>query len=171
MRSVVSRLLSALVQDLRTSLSPFYSDLLKTLLLLAPRGLLATTLQTLLSTLSSLFRYILISTTQDTSDDESRLPEVEPSWEMLKTTLDSCNDDGVRMLSEVWGSVLRRLKGGNGGTRDRLLRVMVSSMQTSGPRNSRIEDSVALAISASCKVYPSFLLVSIFSTNCASCTN
>lgn len=70
----------------------------------------------------------------------------------MEHTFNKCGDDSVRMLSEVWGGVVRRLKSGLGGPREVLLEAMVVSVQNPGSSKSRAEEAVARAITEACKV-------------------
>jgi hypothetical protein len=143
------RLLSALIHDLRSTLWPSYRALLNSLLPLAPLPLPAATFQTLLSTLSSLFKYVLIPAAHS---DGGGLPEIRTTWSSMEHTFNKCGDDSVRMLSEVWAGVVRRLKGGLGGPRDVLLEAMVVSAQNPGSSKSRVEEAVARALTEACTV-------------------
>lgn len=58
--SVLLDLLQKMAHDLRATLSPIYTDLLKKLLSLLPRSTSPPVLTCLLETLSSLFRYLVI---------------------------------------------------------------------------------------------------------------
>ncbi|KAG2115669.1 armadillo-type protein [Suillus cothurnatus] len=88
-------LLNKLAHDLRTTLAPSYVDLLEVLLRLLPRPISAPSLTALLATLSGLFRYLLVPSIN--------LELWHQTWSSFRAVLPTCNSD-------VWGSVLRRLK-------------------------------------------------------------
>lgn len=143
------RLLTALNHDLRSTLLPSYRSLLNSLQHLVPLALSATTFRALLSTISSLFTYVLVPAVHGS---ENHLSEIRWTWSSMEHTFNQSSDDGIRMLSEVWGGVVRRLKGGLRGPREVLLEAMVSSVQNPGSSKSRIEEAVARAIIEACKV-------------------
>jgi U3 small nucleolar RNA-associated protein 20 len=97
-----------LIHDLRTTLLPKYPTILTSITSLLHRPLASDTLTTLLSTLSALFRYLIIPSQQ----------LLKPTWITIrKCMIDAVvNNNGTtgeelrRMLAEVWGMMLRRLK-------------------------------------------------------------
>ncbi len=133
--SFTIRLLQNLAHDLRSTLLPSYPALLFTVLSIlptrnpttqagpsvqtssahpAPRKLSPQTLTSILQTLSSLFRYILIPTT-----GSNLLPLIKPSWQLLvnamcgllrRKGLGASGEEIERMLAECWGSFIRRIK-------------------------------------------------------------
>ncbi|KAF5389929.1 hypothetical protein D9757_003643 [Collybiopsis confluens] len=95
-------LLQKIAQDLRLTLLPVYPDLVDRLLQLAARSISTDALTVLLSTLSSLFKYLLIPSIDSTP--------LEQTWIAFRKTLPKCVPEIQRALAEVWGSVLRKLK-------------------------------------------------------------
>ncbi|KAI5987597.1 armadillo-type protein [Pisolithus albus] len=95
-------LFQKLAHDLRTTLSPLYASLLHTLLAFLPRPLPSSVLTSLLATLSSLFRYLLIPSIH--------LDLLHQTWSSFRAALPKCNYQVQRAAAEVWASVLRRLK-------------------------------------------------------------
>lgn len=95
-------LFQKLAHDLRTTLSPLYASLLHTLLTFLPRPLPSPVLTSLLATLSSLFRYLLIPSIH--------LDLLHQTWSSFRAALPKCNYQVQRAAAEVWASVLRRLK-------------------------------------------------------------
>ncbi|KAG6830801.1 hypothetical protein H0H92_014650 [Tricholoma furcatifolium] len=71
------------------------------------------TLTTLLSTLSALFKFLLLSSLSSPStEDTCPHPRLEQTWHQLHTALAQTTFPEVqRALTEVWGSVLRRMRG------------------------------------------------------------
>jgi U3 small nucleolar RNA-associated protein 20 len=95
-------LLQRIAHDLRTTLSPIYSEILSALTNFLPRSIPAATLTSLLLTLQSWFKYLLV-------------PSVDPS--LLSKTISTlfeaipkCHPEVQRSVAEVLGSTLRRLK-------------------------------------------------------------
>lgn len=76
------------------------SDILVRLLALLPRSLSAAALTALLETFSALFKYVLIP-----SDSIQ-----ETVWPMFAEVLPKCSPDVQRIIAELWGNILRRLK-------------------------------------------------------------
>ncbi|CAA7260357.1 unnamed protein product [Cyclocybe aegerita] len=99
---VLLDLLQMLAHDLRTTLSPIYTELLQSLLSLLPRSISPPALTTLLETLASIFRYLLVP------DINTAL--LEETWKLMSSTLPKCQDEIQRAVAEVWGAVLRRMK-------------------------------------------------------------
>ncbi|KIK59621.1 hypothetical protein GYMLUDRAFT_673813 [Collybiopsis luxurians FD-317 M1] len=95
-------LLQKLAQDLRLTLAPVYPELLDRLLQLAAKSISTDALTVLLSTLSSLFKYLLLPSTESAP--------LEQTWTSFRKTLPRCLPEIQRALAEVWGSVLRKLK-------------------------------------------------------------
>lgn len=98
----MSSLLQKIAQDLRLTLLPVYPNLLDRLLQLAARSISADALTVLLSTLSALFKYLLLPSTDSTL--------LEQTWTAFRKILPKILPEIQRALAEVWGSVLRRLK-------------------------------------------------------------
>jgi U3 small nucleolar RNA-associated protein 20 len=97
-------LLQHLAHDLRTSLSPAYPGLLARILGFLPRALPAPTLTALLAALSALFSALLVPT----RTPPARIPA---TWTRLRAALPTARPETQRAVAEVWGAVLRRLKG------------------------------------------------------------
>ena len=91
-----------MAHDLRTTLSPIYTDLLEKLLSLLPRSISPPVLTCLLETLSSLFRYLLIPS--------HNLALLDQTWDAISQVLPTCHSEIQRAVAEVWGSCLRRMK-------------------------------------------------------------
>ncbi|KAF8957355.1 armadillo-type protein [Flammula alnicola] len=87
-------LLQKMAHDLRTTLSPVYASLLQQLLALLPRAISAPALTSLLETLSSLFRYLLIPAIDNTL--------LEETWTKMLVL--------GRKLFDYWPKTLRMLK-------------------------------------------------------------
>ncbi|KAF5369330.1 hypothetical protein D9758_002676 [Tetrapyrgos nigripes] len=126
-------LLQKLAQDLRSTLNPVYPALLDHLLQLAPRSISAKALTALLSTLSSLFKYLLIPTAD--------VKLLEQSWDALRRTIPKCLPEVQRMLAEVWGSVLRKLKA---SMREEAVLLIARDLE-------KIEDAGAWCFVSACK--------------------
>jgi U3 small nucleolar RNA-associated protein 20 len=94
-------LLQKIVHDLRMTLSPVYPDLLNHLLKLLARSISASALTVLLSTFSSLFKYLLVPSI------EANL--LEQTWSCIHNILPRCAPEVQRAMAEVWALVLRRL--------------------------------------------------------------
>ncbi|KAL0573671.1 U3 snoRNP protein [Marasmius crinis-equi] len=95
-------LIQKIAQDLRSTIAPVYPKLLERLLKLPTRTIEPEALKTFLSTLSSLFKYLVTPSTT---------PELlETTWSALRHTLPKCLPEIQRAIAEVWGSVLRKLK-------------------------------------------------------------
>jgi U3 small nucleolar RNA-associated protein 20 len=134
-----------LTHDLRSTLSSKYSDILSRLLGLLPRSLSAASFSALMETLSALFKYLLIP-----SSDEFL---VESSWSQLRVVLPSANPEVQRAVAEVWGSVLRRLRL---ASREKALSSLIHDLYG-------VEDAAAWALVFSCKVsFSSLMSVNLF---------
>lgn len=107
-----------MAHDLRTTLSPVYVALVDRLLSLLPRSLSAPVVTALLATFSALFKYMLLPST-----DANLL---EQTWVRVRATLPKCNGEIQRAFSEVWGSVLRRLKS---ISREKVVVLMVQDLE------------------------------------------
>ncbi|KAK7691383.1 hypothetical protein QCA50_004782 [Cerrena zonata] len=94
-------LLQKLIHDLRTTLAPLHTDILKQTLRLLPRSLSAQTHTMLLETFSALFKYLLIP-----------LETTDEAWSAFLDVVPKCNPEVQRAVAELWGSILRRLKSG-----------------------------------------------------------
>lgn len=143
-------LLQNLAHDLRTTISPLYPDLLAHLLKLLPRSISAPALTTLLATLSALFKYLLIPST----DTEL----LETTWSSFREALPKCIPEVQVAAAEVWGSTLRKMKV---PARERSMVLMANSVEG-------LEDTSAWMVVFACKVRfyrPSFLKIWL---NCAS---
>lgn len=111
-------LLQRIAHDLRTTFSPMYSEIFTTLTSFMPRTIPAAVLTALLSTLQSLFKYLLIPSVD--------LKLLESTWDSLLETIPKCHIEVQRAVAEVWGSVLRRLKS---SARDRAVKLIAQSLR------------------------------------------
>jgi U3 small nucleolar RNA-associated protein 20 len=125
-----------MAHDLRTTLLPAYPDLLERLLQLLPRSISAPALTALLETLSSLFKYLLVS-----SIDSELL---ERTWSSMCGVLPRCLSEVQRAVAEVWGAVLRRLKA---SAREKAVELLAADIKG-------IEDACAWILVFACKVCP-----------------
>ena len=123
-----------MTHDLRTTLSPIYSDLLKKLLSLLPRSISPPVLTCLLETLSSLFRYLLIPSLN--------LVLLDQTWDAICQVLPKCLGEIQSAVAEVWGSCLRRMK------KD----AREKSVVLLADRTGDIENTSAWALVFACKV-------------------
>lgn len=126
-------LLQKLVHDLRTTLSPICTNIVNRLLKLLPRSINAAALTALLETFSTLFKFLLVPSIH------SEL--LEETWDAVRLILPKCLPEVQRAMSEVWGSVLRRLK-----TVPRTKAVTMLAKNLEG-----IEDASAWVIVFACK--------------------
>ncbi|KAJ4487801.1 armadillo-type protein [Lentinula aciculospora] len=126
-------LLQKIAQDLRLTLAPVYSQLLDRLLQLSVRSIPSQVLTVLLSTLSSLFKYLLVPSTDSTL--------LEQTWTAFRTTLPKCVPEIQRALAEVWGSVLRRL---NTVFRSKVVVLLAEDLEN-------IADAAAWCLVSACK--------------------
>ncbi|KAI0090560.1 armadillo-type protein [Irpex rosettiformis] len=97
-------LLQKITQDLRTTVLPSYPAILEQLLSLLPRSMAAETLSILLPTFTSLFKYVLIP-----ADATSNT--IQTAWTAFSDVLPKCDPEVQRAVAEVWGNLLRRMKG------------------------------------------------------------
>ncbi|KAF8805205.1 hypothetical protein BYT27DRAFT_7105392 [Phlegmacium glaucopus] len=126
-------LLQKMAHDLRTTLSPIYSDILKKLLSLLPRSISPPALTCLLETFSSLFRYLLIPSLN--------LALLDQTWDAICQVLPKCHGEIQRAIAEVWGSCLRRMKK---EAREKAVALLAD-------RTGDIEDASAWALVFACK--------------------
>ncbi|KAJ3744880.1 armadillo-type protein [Lentinula detonsa] len=126
-------LLQKITQDLRVTLAPMYPQLLDRLLQLSARSISSEVLTILLSTLSALFKYLLVPST------DSAL--LEQTWPVFLLTLPKCLPEIQRALAEVWGSVLRRLKP---GLRSKAMVLLAQDLKG-------IDDAAAWCLVSACK--------------------
>lgn len=129
-------MLDALTHDLRTTLLPLYPVILKTLSPLLLRKLPPAAFTELLSTLLSLFKFVLLPSLPS--------PLLLATWKELQRPLKEASDDGRRMLGEVWGAVLRRVKHSE---REELVKVMVEDLN----KNEALRDGVAWTFVHACQ--------------------
>ncbi|KAK0189706.1 hypothetical protein F5146DRAFT_1052188 [Armillaria mellea] len=95
-------LLQKLTIDLRSTLSPVYTDILHELVALLPRSISVEALTILLSTFSLVFKHLLVSSAD---------PELlEQTWTAVRSILPKCLPEIQRAMAEVLGALLRRLK-------------------------------------------------------------
>lgn len=129
--------MKALFHDLRSTVTPIYPVLLKQLVPLLLQKLDPAALTELLATLVALFKYVLIPT----------LPSslLAITWDELQHPLEKCDDEGRRMLGEVWGSALRRMKPDQ---REACITLMSGSLNS----NPSLRDGIAWVIVAACQV-------------------
>ncbi|KAL0061427.1 U3 snoRNP protein [Marasmius tenuissimus] len=126
-------LIEKLAQDLRSTIIPVYPTLLDRLLQLPTRSIAPEALKTFISTLSSLYKYIVIPATN---------PDLlEKSWAALRQTLPKCLPEIQRAIAEVWGSVLRKLKA---SLRERAVVLVAQDL-------SGIDDAAAWIFVSACK--------------------
>ncbi|KAK1236291.1 U3 snoRNP protein [Marasmius sp. AFHP31] len=126
-------LIQKLAQDLRSTIIPVYPTLLERLLQLPTRSIAPEALKIFISTLSSLFKYLVIPATN---------PELlEKTWAALRQTLPKCLPEIQRAIAEVWGSVLRKLKA---SLRERAIVLVAEDL-------SGIDDAAAWMFVSACK--------------------
>ena len=130
----VCSLLQKMAHDLRITLSPIYTDLLKKLLSLLLRPISPPVLTCLLETLSSLFRYLLIPSLDFALLDQT--------WDAICQVVPKSLNEIQRAVAEVWGSCLRRMK-----KEAREKSVVLLAEQTGD-----IENTSAWALVFACKV-------------------
>ena len=99
---------------------PSYPTILEHLLSILPRSLAAETLSILLPTFTSLFKYVLIPT--DTAANT-----IQTAWNAFSDILPKCDPEVQRAVAEVWGDILRRMKG---DARERCVNSIASSAST-----------------------------------------
>lgn len=127
-------LLQKMTHDLRTTLSPIYTDLLQRLLKLLPRSISAPALTALLETLSVIFKFLLVSSI--------RLDLLDATWPLIRNVLPKCVSEIQRAVAEVWGSIIRRLKL---AARERAVRLVAETADG-------LEDASSWIIVLACKV-------------------
>ncbi|KZT58714.1 hypothetical protein CALCODRAFT_451310 [Calocera cornea HHB12733] len=106
-------LMSKLVYDLRSTVAPAYSVILDCLFARLSGKLPQHSLQALFNALSSLFKYLLVSSAAS--------PKLQTTWEKIAAVLRE-GGDVARLMAEVWGKVIRRLKSAE---REALVRSML----------------------------------------------
>ncbi|PPR05452.1 hypothetical protein CVT24_008221 [Panaeolus cyanescens] len=126
-------LLQKMAHDLRTTLSPIYSDVVHKILHLLTRSISASALTSLLETLSSLFRYLLVPAIS--------FKLLEETWDMVTSILPKCLGEIQRAFAEVWGGTLRRLKA---GPRERAMTLLAERVEG-------LEDASAWVVVFACK--------------------
>lgn len=114
-----------------------YTTLLKQLISLLLQKLDPAALTELLATLVAFFKYVLLPTLPSTL--------LAFTWDELQHPLEKCDDEARRMLGEVWGAALRRMKLDQ---REACIAFMSDSLKT----NPSLRDGTAWAIVASCQV-------------------
>lgn len=142
--------MNCLIHDLRTTLRPVYTTLLHTLLpLLLLRKLDPLALTELLATLVSFFKYILIPSLPSSSPsllETTSFPSLlEATWSELQGPFERCEDEGRRMLGEVWGATVRRMKVGE---RTACLKLMTDSLK----EKPVLRDGIAWVVVEACQV-------------------
>ncbi|KAH0588866.1 hypothetical protein H2248_004657 [Termitomyces sp. 'cryptogamus'] len=124
-------LIQKMAHDLRTTLSPIYTNILTHLLKLLLRPISASALTALLETFSALFKFLLLPS-----------PELlEGTWEQLRATLGSCLPEIGRAMAEVWGAILRRF---TTATREKAVKLLMVHVEG-------VEDAAAWVIIFACK--------------------
>ena len=123
-----------MAHDLRTTLSPVYPDLLNRLLALLPRPIAAPALTALLETFSSLFKFLLVPS--------SNLNLLEGTWRAVCGALARCVPEVQRAMAEVWAAVLRRLKP---PAREKAVTLLAEDV-------GAVDDAAAWALVYACKV-------------------
>jgi len=93
-------LLQKLLHDLRSTLAPQYEQLLAVLLPLSTKSLAPEVLPVYLQTVSTLFKYLLLP----------QLDTLASTWTSIQSALRSCTPEMQRMLGEVVGTIIRKLK-------------------------------------------------------------
>jgi U3 small nucleolar RNA-associated protein 20 len=136
------RLMKAILHDLRSTITPVYTVLLKRLVPLLVQKLEPVALAELLATLVALFKYVLMPT----------LPSslLGVTWNELRQPFENCDDEGRRMLGEVWGAALRRMKPDQRGT---CVALMLDGLKS----NTSLRDGIAWATVAACRVRVIFI--------------
>lgn len=138
-----------LAHDLRSTLVPVYDTLLKCLFPLLARSISAEALTALLSTLSALFKYLLIPSTSDAdSTIEAESGMLRTTWSQLLAILGKCNLEVQRATAETWAFVLRRLRQ---SARDRCVKLMLLE---EGQSLDGVEDALAWMFQFATKVCP-----------------
>jgi U3 small nucleolar RNA-associated protein 20 len=122
------------IHDLRSVILPSYNDLIDRLLRLLSVSISAAALTTLLATLTSVFKHLLVPATESDA--------LERTWRSLRTILPECASEVQRAMAEVWGSLLRRLKAPQ---REAVVELMAEEL-------TGVEDACAWAYIYSCKV-------------------
>ncbi|KDQ13943.1 hypothetical protein BOTBODRAFT_33064 [Botryobasidium botryosum FD-172 SS1] len=144
-------LMQAFIHDLRSTITPLYSAILQKLLALLRLSLPPETLTALLAALSSIFKYVFIPAL---SNLESGVG-LEETWGGIRDSIRVSGDEVRRMLSEVWGAVVRRMKGssvpGERGLREELLLIMTKEPEAGEYEAAVLEDCVARTLVAACK--------------------
>ncbi|KAJ6608583.1 armadillo-type protein [Mycena sp. CBHHK59/15] len=136
-------LLQKITHDLRMTLSPVYLDPVLPRLLslfLRSKTISAPALTTLLATLSALFKFILIPA----SSTEFQL--LEKTWVCFRDIIPRCLPEVQRVMAEVWGGVLRRLKV---ESKEKAVVLMAESLVNKS--ESEVQDAVAWCIVYACK--------------------
>jgi len=93
-------LLQKLLHDLRSTLAPQYEQLLAVLLPLSTKSLAPEVLPVYLQTVSTLFKYLLLP----------QPDRLSSTWSSVQSALRSCTLEMKRMLGEVVGTMIRKLK-------------------------------------------------------------
>ena len=131
---LVGSVMQKLAHDLRATLIPVYGDLLNRLTNLLPRKISPEALLALIGTLSDLFKYLLVPT--------SELKLLEDTWTCLRATLSKCIPEVQRAAAEAWGLALRRMR----------LPVREKSVVMIAQNLEGIEDACAWIFVFACKV-------------------
>lgn len=137
-RFIILSLLQNLILDLRSTLSPSYATILKSLLHFFPRNISPDSLTALIETLATLFKHSLPYSSEDD------FSEVDSTWEELCSTVVKCKPEIQRALGEVWPGVLRRLK------KDARCRMVRKMLGTSNDLD--VADFISWCLVSTCKV-------------------
>lgn len=134
------RLMKAFIHDLRTTILPSYEKLLGTLVPLLMRKIETGALTELLSSLLALFKYVLIPSLSSPPS-----PLLTSTWRELSQPFVSSSDEGKRMLGEVWGSTIRRMKV---EYRSTAIKLMLKSLMKEGD----LGDGICWVLVEACQV-------------------
>jgi hypothetical protein len=148
---------------MRTTLLPSYNELLTQLLALLRRSIPAQALTALLATLSALFKYLLIPSTNNTDaaqvadqnghDGDDDL--LKATWKQILRSLPRCNVEVQRAVGEVWGvGILRRVKGKE---RERTVGFLIEG-EGEGMQGKGVQDFCAWCVVSACKVRTLYFL-------------
>ncbi|KAF8305376.1 hypothetical protein DL93DRAFT_356267 [Clavulina sp. PMI_390] len=130
-------LMKSLLHDLRSTMAPMYTPMLHELVPLLLQKLDPNTLTELLSTFAVFFKYLLIPALPSPS-------AVTGTWEQLVAPFEEGDDQGRRMLGEVWGATLRRMKE---ESRAQCIRLMMQSLT----KTPALRDGIAWTIVEACQ--------------------
>lgn len=130
--------MKALLHDLRSTVTPMYTAILNELVPLLLRKLDTLALSELLTTLVTFFKYVLIPSLPS-------LTLLALTWKQLLRPFEEGDDQSRRMLGEVWGATLRRMKADH---RETCVRMMMESLR----ENHSLRDGIAWVVVEACQV-------------------